>query len=136
MKKCYKCKKEKNKNDFYKNKHQPDGLRGECKKCSYIITSQYQKNNPEKMKATDLRYRLKHKYKITAEEYYQLGETYNWCCAICRQNVLKETLAIDHDHKTGKVRGLLCRSCNHGLGNFKDNPKLLERASGYISLFT
>ena len=53
----------------------------------------------------------------------------NLCC-ICGE---KQELVIDHDHRTGKVRGLLCGSCNKGLGFFKDNKKYLNSAIKYLN---
>ena len=53
-------------------------------------------------------------------------------CAICRQVCIK-ALAVDHCHKTGKIRGLLCMRCNTALGMFKDDPALLLKAIEYLS---
>lgn len=55
-------------------------------------------------------------------------------CGICQieADLLKECLHIDHCHTTGKVRGLLCRSCNLGLGFFRDSPELMNNASLYL----
>lgn len=66
-------------------------------------------------------------------------EEQNGVCAICRckekiinKNGKKWLLAIDHNHKTGKIRGLLCNSCNIGLGRFNEDIKLLKKAIEYL----
>ena len=54
-------------------------------------------------------------------------------CAICfGPGVASRRLAVDHDHNTGKVRGLLCADCNRALGGFKEDPTTLGRATTYI----
>lgn len=54
-------------------------------------------------------------------------------CAICGKECdIHRNLAVDHDHESGKVRGLLCQNCNVGLGHFKDNPALLQQAIDYL----
>ena len=55
----------------------------------------------------------------------------NHACAICGR-VMKDKLFLDHCHKSGKLRGLLCCTCNSGLGMFKDNPELLDNAIRYL----
>jgi hypothetical protein len=57
------------------------------------------------------------------------------CCAICGTDTpgTSGIFAVDHDHKTGKVRGLLCRSCNVGIGNLGDDPKRLKEAIRYLT---
>ena len=54
-------------------------------------------------------------------------------CKMCGKNIfIGSTLHIDHNHKNGKIRGLLCGKCNLGLGHFYDNPKVLIKASKYL----
>lgn len=96
------------------------------------------KLNPEKLRNKSLRL----KYGITLELYNKMLLDQNNLCAICKQTqkavINKETnnkirlLSVDHCHKTGIVRGLLCNHCNHGLGHFMDNPYLLEAAAQYL----
>ena len=80
------------------------------------------------------------KYGITLEAAHQLLEAQGGVCAICAAPLLlgvPQTLtgneaAIDHDHTTGKVRGVLCGRCNKGLGLFLDNPVSLRAAADYL----
>jgi hypothetical protein len=134
MKKCYRCKSEKPEDSFYRRRS--GAIRGECKECSKHIHREYSLRNRAKIRMYDLRHRLKSKYKISFEEFLLLGQNFDWSCAICRISLedSKKSLAIDHCHASGKVRGLLCQSCNHGLGNFKDDPNLLVRAAEYLNL--
>jgi len=74
-------------------------------------------------------------FDITFEDYNKLLEKQNESCAICHrhQTEFDRALAVDHNHETGKVRGLLCLSCNNGLGRFKDNKDLLSEAIKYLN---
>ena len=58
----------------------------------------------------------------------------NKCCKICCRHIDLENSAIDHNHITGHIRGLLCTTCNRALGLFKDSPKILESALDYLML--
>ena len=72
-------------------------------------------------------------YNISLEEYNQMLEDQNEKCIICNKtNNDGKRLSIDHDHKSGEIRGLLCNHCNIGLGHFKDDINLLERAIEYL----
>lgn len=68
-------------------------------------------------------------YGIHPETFYRLGAKQNGLCAICKKAPLK---CVDHDHKTGKWRGLVCKPCNSGLGMFRDCTKILFRAIQYL----
>ena len=88
--------------------------------------------NPESIRKSYLR---RH-YKLTSEEYEKLFQMQQGLCAICLSptspDMRKQRLSIDHCHKTGKVRGLLCGNCNSGLGLFKDNLTILRTAVKYL----
>jgi hypothetical protein len=74
-------------------------------------------------------------YGISAEDYRRLYEAQGRRCAICKRATgAARRLAVDHDHKTGEVRGLLCKPCNrYGLGMFaRDDPEIFDRASDYL----
>lgn len=78
---------------------------------------------------------LKKNFGITLEIYNKMLEEQNSVCAICNKHVEKETrsLAVDHCHSTGKIRGLLCRFCNQAIGHFDDNEELLQSAIRYLN---
>lgn len=76
---------------------------------------------------------IQRKYGITAEEYERMLEEQGGACAICRRSPdPKKALAVDHDHRTGQVRGLLCDPCNRAIGQLADDPERLERGAGYL----
>lgn len=73
------------------------------------------------------------KYGVSPEQYDEMRERQGGC-AVCgaERSVDGRALAVDHDHQTGHVRGLLCSSCNQGIGRFKDNPERLRAAALYL----
>ena len=83
----------------------------------------------------DRDYWRKYKYGITPEEYKILWGKQNGACAICRRSEGEGAISkmcIDHCHDTGKIRGLLCGSCNMGIGGLQHNPELLKRGVKYL----
>lgn len=84
-------------------------------------------------KQRDLKYKIR--YGITIDDYNRLFEEQLGSCKICKrhQSLFKKALHVDHNHETGKVRGLLCHSCNAGLGRFKENPVIIAAALEYVS---
>lgn len=77
---------------------------------------------------------LKRLYGITLEQYVDMFANQGGVCAICEEECkTKKSLSVDHDHRTGKVRGLLCNRCNRALGMFQDSPDLLLRAARYVA---
>jgi hypothetical protein len=86
--------------------------------------------NPDK----DREKHLKRKYGITLKEYNDILKSQNGQCKLCLGPPTgKGNLHVDHDHKTGRIRGLLCNTCNAGLGNFKDDLNLLYKAIEYLN---
>jgi hypothetical protein len=71
-------------------------------------------------------------YKIHREELIQLNKAQEGKCAVCGQLPIGGELVVDHDHKTNKVRGLLCHKCNRGLGFFDDSIIKLGEAIMYL----
>lgn len=102
-----------------------------------VLAAQKKRNhqNPEKKYLINRKSDLK-KYGITIEQYEKMEKSQKGVCAICKKsepNKYKK-LAVDHCHKTGKVRGLLCSKCNNGLGKFDDNVALLTKAIKYLNI--
>ncbi len=75
-------------------------------------------------------------YGLSAKEYIEKITAQNNLCAICGDKKEGKVLCVDHDHKTGKVRGLLCGNCNIGLGNLKDNIQILQSAIEYLQKYS
>lgn len=107
---------------------------------------EYYKANRSKRLANAERSRLRLKYGTTEEEINQMYIDQNYQCAICKK-VVTETkinkrgkpvrqLQIDHCHKTGKLRELLCKKCNMGLGSFDDDKERLYNAIAYLNKHT
>lgn len=123
-----------------------DGFRYQCNACACLQNKLWRKNNKEKDKKSKAVYRnnnkdkkrnweFKKRYGITLEDYNQMLDTQNGVCAICGKPPKKNRLAVDHNHITGKVRGLLCATCNKVLGLFLSDYLGSERfksATRYI----
>tara|TARA_R110000868_G_scaffold403088_1_gene679950 strand:- start:1740 stop:2123 length:384 start_codon:yes stop_codon:yes gene_type:complete len=96
----------------------------------------YRKSNPAKMKAID----LKKKYGLPMEEYVEMLLDQKGVCKICKQPEIAidhrthklRSLAVDHNHTTGDIRGLLCTTCNTAIGLLREDANLFEAASNYL----
>lgn len=75
---------------------------------------------------------LRWRYGLTPEQVAAMREAQQGCCAICAVELSTTVTNIDHCHKTGKVRGVLCVNCNRGLGAFGDNIQNMEKALEYL----
>lgn len=97
----------------------------------------WRERNPEKVRAynrksyRNRRFFWKRVYGITKEGFENLINKQGGRCAIC-QRPFDKTPHIDHDHETGRIRGLLCSNCNTGLGKFREDPELMERGATYL----
>lgn len=128
---CKICKIEKDINQFYLQNNK--SIRStKCKQCYCIETTKHKNNNKSHYNLLDLKGRLRRTYNCTYDEYMKLIEKSRNKCTICKAQLRKRTMVLDHCHKKNKVRGILCRDCNFGLGNFKDNIKTLLNAIKYL----
>lgn len=115
--------------------------RGFCKSCYYDkdpigraaktrAQANYRERHPARLKHLQRNVKVR-RYGITPEEYRDMVVGQAGRCLICLR-VPENDLSIDHDHETGVVRGLLCQSCNLGIGRLGDDPIRVRRALGYL----
>lgn len=142
MKTCKTCNETKSLEEFSKRSRNKDGYELHCKVCLRKVHQEWVNNNPEKARESwrkaskknysTKNYRVRHlaKYGLTEQGYESLLLSQNKLCAICNED---KPLCIDHDHETGKVRGLLCTSCNTGLGKLGDSITSLQNAINYLA---
>lgn len=111
-----------------------------CNPCNADQARQWNHDNRERATQQRFAWNLNDLYGMTIEDYDRLAESQNHVCAICGgvnpehgRYGTQFRLAVDHNHKTGAVRGLLCNRCNRALGLIKDDPALLKSALDYLS---
>ena len=128
MKKCARCGKVKSLDKFHKRARSKDGRASWCKKC----IKEYRKGYYNK--SNYRRTFLKRKYGITLAEYDEMLEIQSGGCAICGKTPKEEGkhLAVDHNHETGNIRGLLCEDCNRAIGMLGEKPQRLRAATLYL----
>lgn len=144
-KKCGGCKETKLKSEFTKYSTQKDGLDWICRPCkkkrrlkyahkTYEYNRSWRENNLEYAKLRDKRSNLMKHFGLTLEEFELMKQAQNYGCAICGKNrsSKKKDLCVDHDHVTGKIRGLLCDCCNRGIGLLLDSTELLQKSIDYL----
>jgi len=90
----------------------------------------YRAEHPEKVKQTDYRKTLLRRYGLTVEQFEEMAKLQDHRCLICRNG--ERTLFVDHDHNSGRVRGLLCSQCNAGIGLLGDDIERLGSAIDYL----
>lgn len=121
---------------FYKQKQGKGGLIAECKKCHLARDKEYRqtKTGQATISKNNRSCWLRTNYNITIEDYNELFQKQNGCCDLCgiHQSELDRRLAVDHNHETGKVRGLLCIVCNRNLVGV-ENTKFKIAAEKYLA---
>lgn len=121
---CLDCQEEKPESEFHRNARRTSGRAPYCRICKL-----------ERDRSTKLKYR----FGITVDDYNRMLDEQGHVCAVCGEieTVVDHRgrirmLSVDHDHETGEVRGLLCFSCNVGIGAFKEQRSLIEAAAHYL----
>jgi hypothetical protein len=128
------CGKEKSTTEFYVRNRISMVRHSSCKECDKERVKKRHQDNPERTRNND----LKRNYGITLAEHKQMFEEQKGLCAICKKegDGKWKKLCVDHDHKTGKVRQLLCRNCNMVLGQVGDNVQNLQNMIEYLTRHT
>lgn len=151
MKQCSKCKENRALSLYHVDNSRRDGLHSICKLChkEYSararldstrvarlreVSRKWRADNPDKAKAGIRCATLRKKYGITAAQYDLIFTLQDNKCAICRGTDSRGNgrMHVDHDHSTGKIRGILCQACNVTLGKMHDSPSLLRAAALYL----
>jgi len=125
MKRCPDCREWKPPEEFPRNRRMRDGRHAYCKPCHNARC----RETRERLYGGSRHYHLKRRYGIGADEVEALIEAQGRVCPICGRQGPEQ---VDHDHVTGKVRGVLCFNCNGGLGQFRDDADALSNAVGYL----
>ena len=120
---CFRCGKKKPLAAFGRDRSRRQGRTYDCKQCRRHAHDPRIKHDRN----------LRQLYGITVDQYEALLEAQGGVCGICGDICATgRKLAVDHDHDTGLVRGLLCANCNIGVGYFKNNSRLLRKAIKYL----
>lgn len=135
MRTCKKCKERKALENFTINKMCNPPFEHRCKKCTNEYKKKWENINPGRVRDSW----LKSRFGMSLKEYSIILNKQQGKCAICKQPEHEfvegqrvRSLAVDHNHATGAIRGLLCRRCNVSLGTFKDSKLLLKAAIKYL----
>ncbi len=152
MKKCITCNEPKSLDCYYKHSGSKDGRRGECRSCTLRKAAEKLKGASIEFKEYRQRWRKEYnksparlqklrdynlaKYGMTAEDYESMLKEQEYKCKLCdsqhRPDVNRGGLYVDHCHKTGKIRGLLCKLCNSLIGFSRDSEGILRSAIDYL----
>jgi hypothetical protein len=149
LKPCPECKKRKPKSEFYKNRATWDGLQSICKTCQCSNVVAHHKANKEKHAAYQLKWSranpdrkadiyLKTRLGVPHGTYAQMLTAQQGCCAICgtRDTGKMRRFHLDHDATSGGIRGLLCGTCNTGIGQLRHSEELLRSAIEYLKRYS
>lgn len=132
---CPRCKQEKPESQFNRSKQTTSGRHTYCKACcTHYYKNVYKGSDNEKL--SQRKAHLKKDRGITMGRYWEMLKEQGGKCKICESydngNKRNKYFCVDHDHKTGKVRGLLCHPCNSAIGKLKDDPVLIQKALDYL----
>jgi hypothetical protein len=114
--------------DFVRNRSTKSGYGSYCRPCQNAKATA----SRNRLHGSTRHYHLRRRYGIGGAEVAAMLAQQGGCCPVCLRALTVKDCHVDHDHVTGKVRGILCFNCNGGLGQFRDNARLLRRAARYL----
>lgn len=153
---CIRCGERRPIDDFYKDKRSLNGRIRRCSRCHRAHQDSWKKANAPSVAAANRAWRIRNReashrkyrrrwlrknYGITVEQYEEMLSAQDGRCAICgsmetsSERGKLRRLSVDHDHRTGKVRHLLCNRCNRVLGFIKEDRDLLRKVDSYLASF-
>lgn len=145
---CKNCKKDKTSELFGKDRSRKNGYHPYCKVCKSLINNEwaernksrraeYHRQNADRWKQNKANNRLIKLYGITLDDYQNMLQKQNHICSICKsvEKTKNRTLSVDHDHKTNKIRELLCQRCNAALGMLEEDPRIIGNLLDYIKKY-
>jgi hypothetical protein len=136
MKTCRGCGESRPLADFGADRRNKDGLMAVCRPCQNARSLASKRRIPrDQLAERERRTQLKMRYGTTPEEYEAMERAQDGVCAICYRPNPGRRMAVDHDHRTGRVRGLLCDPCNLGIGKLGDNSDRLRAAAMYLDRY-
>lgn len=129
---CTICKEVKPRAEYYSHNKRRDGLQTACVSCVKRTNKEKYESDKEAWHYVRRDNALRVKFGIGLDEWLTMYEAQGRVCAICKSQRTKRQLHVDHCHRTGKVRALLCGKCNAGIGYFDENAEWLRAAAEYV----
>ncbi len=143
---CKRCDTTKSLDDFHRDSKSSDGKYSYCKECNKAKAKaayhadpegrrEYERKRRERFPDRDREQNYKSKYGITLAQYNEMHAAQGGVCRACKKpesRIATRHLAVDHCHRTGKIRGLLCSNCNRALGLLDDDISRLRSLADYL----
>lgn len=133
---CVGCRVVKPFSEFHVCRNRSSGFRSRCKPCTSLYMRGWHKTRPPPSAEKGRDKHLRQRYGLSHADYTTILQAQNSCCAICgtaEPGSGFNHFHVDHDHTTGRIRGLLCARCNQALGLFREDPRVITRAAAYLS---
>lgn len=119
---------------FFRYRKPRNNYESYCKVCEAANSKKWAETNKERRREITLKKDLKRSFSLSLEDYYALVKKQHSKCAVCKaeKSLCGRRLAVDHCHRSKKVRGLLCNECNTALGLLKENEAIIDNLKAYL----